>query len=40
MATTTSEPRGLYSLITLVMAAILAADFFWVFTTALHAMKE
>jgi hypothetical protein len=37
---TTNEPRGLYNLITLVMVAILAADFCWVFTTALHAMKE
>ena len=36
----TDEPRGLYNLITLVMAAILVADFAWVFTTALHAMGE
>jgi hypothetical protein len=32
-------PRGLYTLISLVMVAILAADFIWVASTALHAMK-
>ena len=36
----TNEPRGLYNLITLVMVAVLVADFAWVITTALHAMKE
>jgi len=36
----TNEPRGLYNLITLVMVAALVCDFAWVFTTALHAMKE
>lgn len=35
----TNEPRGLYTLISLVMVAILAADFIWVITTAVHAMK-
>ena len=33
-----NESRGLYTLISLVMVAILAADFIWVITTALHAM--
>ena len=31
-------PRGLYTLISLVMVAVLACDFAWVATTALHAM--
>jgi hypothetical protein len=35
----TTEPRGPYNLISLVMVLILAADFIWVITTALHAMK-
>lgn len=35
----TNEPRGIYTLISLVMVAILAADFIWVINTALHAMK-
>ena len=32
-------PRGLYTLVSLVMVAILACDFFWVISTALHEMK-
>lgn len=35
----TDEPRGLYNLISLVMVAVLVADFIWVASTALHAMK-
>jgi hypothetical protein len=35
----TNEPRGLYALISLVMVAALAADFIWVISTAVHAMK-
>jgi len=33
------EPRGLYNLISLVMIAALVADFVWVISTAVHAMK-
>jgi hypothetical protein len=33
------DSRGLYTLISAVMLAILAADFIWVINTALHAMK-
>jgi hypothetical protein len=33
-----SEPRGLYALISLVMVAALVCDFIWVARTALHAM--
>jgi hypothetical protein len=32
-------PAGLYTLISLVMVAILAVDFIWVASTALHLMK-
>lgn len=32
-------PRGLYALVSLVMVAALVADFIWVASTALHAMK-
>lgn len=35
----TNEPRGPYTLISLVMVVILAIDFIWVINTALHAMK-
>lgn len=35
----TNEPRGLYTLISLVMVAALAVDFIWVINTALHAME-
>ncbi len=35
----TDEPRGLYNLISLVMVAVLVADFIWVVSTALDAMK-
>ena len=35
----TNEPRGLYTLISLVMGAVLAADFIWVASAAVHAMK-
>lgn len=35
----TDEPRGLYNLISLVLVAVLVADFIWVASTALHAMK-
>jgi hypothetical protein len=31
--------RGSYTLISLVMVAILVADFIWVASTALHAME-
>jgi hypothetical protein len=31
-------PRGLYTALTVVMAAILACDFIWVARTAIHAM--
>jgi hypothetical protein len=34
-----NEPRGLYTLISLVMVAALVADFCWVISTALHAME-
>ena len=34
-----TDPQGPYTLISLVMVAILAADFIWVINTALHAMK-
>lgn len=34
----TQEPQGLYMLISLVMVAVLVADFIWVARTALHAM--
>jgi hypothetical protein len=33
------EARGLYTLISLVMVAVLVCDFVWVATTALHAMQ-
>jgi hypothetical protein len=32
-------PRGLYTLVSLVMVAILACDFFWVISTALQVMQ-
>ena len=32
-------PAGLYTLLSLVMVAILAVDFIWVASTALDAMK-
>ena len=35
----TNDPRGLANLVSLVMVAILAADFIWVISTALHAMR-
>jgi hypothetical protein len=35
----TDEPRGLYNVISLVLLAVLVADFIWVASTALHAMK-
>jgi hypothetical protein len=31
-------PRGLYTLVSLVMVAALVCDFIWVITTSLHAM--
>jgi len=34
----TTEPRGLSTLASVVMGAILAVDFIWVISTALHAM--
>ncbi len=34
-----NEPQGLYTLISLVLVAVLAADFIWVIKTALHAMQ-
>ena len=34
----TQEPRALYMLISLVMVAVLVADFIWVASAALHAM--
>ena len=35
----TTEPRGLYTVISLVMFAVLVADFIWVASAAVHAMK-
>ena len=32
-------PAGLYTLVSLVMVVILAIDFIWVASTALHLMK-
>jgi hypothetical protein len=32
-------PTGLYNLATIIMVAALIADFAWVISTALHAMK-
>lgn len=32
-------PQGLYTLISLAMVVILACDFFWVISTALHVME-
>ena len=32
------EPRGLYTLISLAMVAVLVVDFVWVITAAIHAM--
>jgi hypothetical protein len=32
-------PRGLYTALSLLMGAVLAADFIWVARTALHAMQ-
>jgi len=34
----TNDPRGLATIASLVMGAILAVDFIWVIRTALHAM--
>jgi hypothetical protein len=34
-----NEPRGVYTLMSLVMVAALVADFVWVISAALHAMK-
>lgn len=34
-----NEPRGLVNLATVVMGLALIADFAWVISTALHAMK-
>jgi hypothetical protein len=34
----TNDPRGLSTVASLVMGAILAVDFIWVIRTALHAM--
>jgi hypothetical protein len=34
-----AEPRGFYNLVSLVMVAALVADFIWVISTAVHAMK-
>jgi hypothetical protein len=36
---TNGLPRGLYTLLSLVMVAVLVVDFIWVGSTAVHAMK-
>ena len=33
------EPRGVYTVVSLVMVAALVCDFVWVITAALHAME-
>jgi hypothetical protein len=35
----TNDSRGLYTLLSLVMVAVLVADFIWVASAAIHAMK-
>lgn len=32
-------PQGLYNIVTVVLGLILVADFYWVVSTAIHAMK-
>ena len=35
----TNDSRGLYTLLSLVMVAVLVVDFIWVANAAIHAMK-
>jgi hypothetical protein len=35
----TTDSRGLYTLLSLVMVAVLVVDFIWVASAAIHAMK-